>query len=172
MQNETKNLPAKTDRAAKLAAAKQRNAAKQAAKPVATDATPSELTRAARAIKNAETCLARGATNFGELTARDYDYTALYGAISRAIKSDILTIADILALSPLANGKAINPLYVHGTNGAADGGVLNRLNKSGLFSKIEHNGRPALRVNADTKTLKAFTAYDIANRQLTKRHDY
>lgn len=165
MQNPS-NLPAKSDRAAKLAAAKARNAAKQAAKPVATDATAAELTRAARLIKRAETCLARAATHFGEISDRDDAYTALFGAIARCIKSDTIRIADILAHAPRdASGKPINPIYSGPSRNAADGGVLNRLCNAGRFTRSP-DGK-SLTVTSAGKALAVYSAYAIADRKLS-----
>jgi hypothetical protein len=172
MQKQTNiSAKAKSDRAAKLAAAKARNAAAQAAKAAApaTDApAPADVTRLARLQKRAETCLARAATNFTETTDRDDAYTALFGAIARAVKSDTITIADILAHAPHSTaGKPINPLYSGASRAAADGGVLNRICGSGRFTRAA-DGK-SLTVTTAGKSLACYSAFDIADRKLAAR---
>lgn len=129
MQNQA-NTPAKSDRAAKLAAAKARNSAKQAGKASApaTDApAPAAVTAAARGLTRDANTVSAMRTAFGEISDRDAAYRLFFGIVAReAGKPDTFTLAQLRT-------RSVNPHYA-GSNKASDAGAINRAVKAGYFT--------------------------------------
>jgi hypothetical protein len=118
---------AKLDKlAASVIAAAVKPASTSTAVPATAGTTPPAVAKPSANITRTAATVARGNTNFAEISDRDNAYFTFYKRLILAAGKAPLTVADIAK-----HGR--NPDYT-GSNKAHDAGVIVRLGKAGLLS--------------------------------------